>query len=79
MGQDEKKEDKVMAEDRRKNTDLSKERCDIRTWSDSCRRDEYTSASEKYLCASCGKIMGLEHEMHHEHFPHLSGDKDNMS
>ena len=55
------------------------EGCDIRVWCDSCRRSEYTTEGEKYLCAACGKIVGLEREMHHEHFPHLSGDKDSMS
>jgi len=53
--------------------------CDIRVWCQSCQRSEYTQSGEKYLCASCGKIMDLKHEMHHEHFPHLSGDKDDLS
>ena len=53
--------------------------CDIRVWCPSCQRNAYTKSEEKYLCATCGKIMELRHEMHHEHFPHLSGDKDEMS
>ena len=56
----------------------SEDRCDIRVWADSCQREEYGSRSDKYLCASCGTIKLLDHEMHHEHFPHLSGDKDTL-
>lgn len=52
--------------------------CDIKVWCDSCHRSEYTTTADKYLCSSCGKIAVLDHEMHHEHFPHLSGDKDTM-
>jgi hypothetical protein len=55
------------------------ERCDIKVWCASCRRSEFTSKSDKYLCTACGKIMVLDHEVHHEHFPHISGDKDNLS
>ncbi|TGU71685.1 hypothetical protein E4633_15380 [Geomonas terrae] len=53
--------------------------CDVRVWSPSCQRNVYSNDSEKYLCASCGTIPDLKHEMHHEHFPHLSGDTDDMS
>jgi hypothetical protein len=69
-----------MTDDREKrNIETDRHDCDIKVWSDSCRRDEFTSNSDKYLCASCGKISVLDHEMHHEHFPHMSGDKDNLS
>ena len=63
----------------KRNMATGKQDCDIKVWSDSCRRDEYTTNTDKYLCASCGKIEVIDHEMHHEHFPHLSGDTDNMS
>lgn len=53
--------------------------CDIRVWDESCRRSEYTSDSDKYLCAACGKIPAINREVHHEHFPHLVGDEDEMS
>ena len=53
--------------------------CDIRVWDDSCRRSEYTSEGDKFLCAACGKIPVLHREIHHEHFPHLSGDESEMS
>ena len=53
--------------------------CDIRVWDDSCRRSEYKSEGDKYLCAACGKIPLLHHEVHHEHFPHMCGDEDDMS
>ena len=55
------------------------EGCQIRVWCEACRRSDYTSEGEKYLCNSCGKIMVLDHEVRHEPFPHLSGDEDNMS
>jgi len=61
-----------------KSQKADEDRCDIKVWADSCQRSEYTSKSDKYLCASCGTIRELDHEMHHEHFPHLSGDKDSM-
>ena len=53
--------------------------CDVRVWCESCQRSEYTAQGDKYLCTTCGKIAGLEREVHHEHFPHLSGDVDKMS
>ena len=56
----------------------SEERCDIKIWSDACRRSDYTSSSDKYLCVACGKIPGLDHEVHHEIYPHVSGDEDNL-
>jgi hypothetical protein len=54
------------------------DKCDIRVWADSCQRSEFNTKSDQYLCATCGTIKELDHEMHHEHFPHLSGDKDNL-
>jgi Zn finger protein HypA/HybF involved in hydrogenase expression len=60
-------------------TGAALESCDIRVWCESCQRSEYKTEGEKYLCASCGKILSLDHEVHHEPFPHLSGDKDNLS
>ena len=54
------------------------ERCDIRVWCEECRRSEYTTSGEKYLCSSCGKILDLTHEVHHEIFPHVVGDKDGL-
>jgi hypothetical protein len=66
-----------MTDERQKDLpESSEERCDIKVWCDACKRSEYTTSTDKYLCATCGKIMVLDHEMHHEHFPHLSGDKD---
>lgn len=53
--------------------------CDIRVWCEECKRSEYTTQGEKYMCATCGRIMDLGHEVHHEIFPHVSGDKDNLS
>ena len=53
--------------------------CDIKVWSASCERSEYANEGGKYLCATCGKIAGLDHEVHHEVFPHVCGDEDNLS
>ena len=55
------------------------EGCDIKVWCEACQRSEYASDGEKYLCASGGKILVLDHEVHHEIFPHISGDDDNLS
>jgi len=60
-------------------TGTSGEGCDIRVWCQSCQRSDYKTEGEKYLCASCGKVMGLNHEVRHEGFPHISGDDDNLS
>jgi len=53
--------------------------CDIRVWSGACERREYATEGDQYLCATCGSIAGLNHEVHHEVFPHISGDDDNLS
>lgn len=53
--------------------------CDIRIWCEECQRGDYTTMGEKYLCAGCGRILNLDHEVHHEIFPHVTGDKDHLS
>jgi len=53
--------------------------CDVRVWSATCEHSEFTNVGDKYLCAACGNIVGLTHEVHHEVFPHVSGDDDNLS
>ncbi len=53
------------------------ESCDTRIWCEECKRSDYTTEGEKYLCVSCGKLLNKgEHEVHHEVFPHVVGDKD---
>lgn len=47
--------------------------CDHKSWSPSCRHSENQTGGDKYLCATCGKEITLDHEIHHEHFPHISG------
>jgi len=59
--------------------DTSEEGCDIRIWSGDCRHSDYRTYGEKYLCNSCGKILVLDHEVHHEIFPHVVGDTDLLS
>ena len=66
-------------QDNRTLTDLYGPDCEVRVWSADCQHSEYTAEGDKYLCASCGTIVGLNHEVHHEHFPHISGDEDNLS
>ena len=53
--------------------------CDVRVWCAACERSDYKTEGDKYLCATCGKIVGLTHEVHHEVFPHVSGDEENLS
>ncbi|SNB47356.1 hypothetical protein [Geobacter sp. DSM 9736] len=55
------------------------ESCDTRIWCEECKRSDYTDSGDKYLCNGCGKIINLDHEVHHEIFPHISGDTENMS
>ena len=52
--------------------------CDIRVWSKECERSDYATVEDKYLCAVCGKIPDLDHEVRHDIFPHVSGDTDKM-
>lgn len=59
--------------------ETSEKGCDIRIWCQECQQSEYVTSGEKYLCAYCGKIMALDHEVRHEIFPHVSGDYDNLS
>lgn len=54
------------------------DRCDIKTWSGDCLQTSYPSDGEKYLCASCGTISHLDHEVAHDGFPYISGDYDRL-
>jgi hypothetical protein len=54
-------------------------KCEVRIWCPDCERSEYTTKGEKYLCVACGKVMESNHEVHHEIFPHVSGDKDHLA
>ncbi len=56
----------------------SPERCDIKVWSGQCGESTKTGENT-YLCNVCGTIHDLNHEMHHEGFPYISGDTDNLS
>lgn len=51
--------------------------CDVRVWSGACHHAT-SDDSEKYLCSACEAIAGLDHEVRHEIFPHVSGDYDRM-
>lgn len=55
------------------------EGCDVRVWCNECKRSEYVTSGDKYLCSYCGKILDLDHEVRHEIFPHVSGDYDKLS
>ena len=53
------------------------EGCDSRVWSGDCQHSD-TNKGNEYLCVSCGKIPGLDHQVNHEIFPYVSGDYDNL-
>ncbi len=55
-----------------------KKSCDIKIWCKECERSEYTRLGDKYLCASCGKIINLDHEVNHDIYPHITGDTDKL-
>lgn len=56
------------------------EACDVKIWCEACQVSDYTIDEESsYWCVSCGKLLNLDHEVHHEIFPHVSGDTDNLS
>jgi hypothetical protein len=65
--------------DQRKVTELSRPECDIRVWSAACTHSDYKTEGDRHLCASCGTIVSLNHEVRHVPFPHISGDDDNLS
>jgi hypothetical protein len=69
-----------MTEDRRKYQRSAQAGggCDVRVWSGSCEQNEVEGGVKTYLCASCGTIPNLNHEVHHEMFPHVCGDEDNL-
>jgi len=52
---------------------------DSRIWCEECKKSDYTTVGDKYLCTSCGKSLHLNHEVHHEIFPHVVGDTGNLS
>jgi hypothetical protein len=54
------------------------ERCDTRVWSGECSHSSDVSGKKENLCVTCGTIHKLDHEVHHEEFPHVSGDTDNL-
>jgi len=58
---------------------VDKDGCDTKVWSRSCPHPTATVAGEKYLCDVCGIIVGMDHEIRHEGFPHLSGDYTKLS
>ncbi|KAF0219463.1 MAG: hypothetical protein FD174_1923 [Geobacteraceae bacterium] len=60
-------------------TESPEDRCDTKVWSGECQHGDYATSGEKYLCTLCGTIRNLDHEVHHEIFPHVSGDTDNLS
>ncbi len=51
------------------------EHCDTKIWSGECRHE----GANEYLCTACGTIVNLDHEVRHEVFPYVSGDKDILS
>ena len=59
--------------------ETGEERCDIKIWSGACGKSDATNPGEKYLCAICGEIPNLDHEMRHDTFPYIVGDKDFLS
>ncbi|BCS53547.1 hypothetical protein [Geobacter sp. SVR] len=54
--------------------DQPEQNCDVSIWCEECQQGEYTTSEDKYLCAACGKILGMNHEVRHEIFPHVAGD-----
>jgi hypothetical protein len=52
--------------------------CDIRVWSGACEHGADDDSPETYLCQFCATIPGLDHEVRHELFPHVSGDYERM-
>ena len=60
-------------------TELPPERCDTKIWSGECGHGDVKKSGNEYLCTTCGTIRNLDHEVRHEVFPYVSGDKDSLS
>ena len=56
-----------------------KGRCDIRVWSGACEHETSGDSGEKYLCAVCETVAGMDHEVKHDIFPYVSGDYKSLS
>ena len=55
------------------------DRCDVKVRSGDCKHGTTSTDRGKYLCTTCGTLFNLDHEVHHEIFPHVSGDSDMLS
>lgn len=54
------------------------DRCDTRVWSGKCGHEPTGEDDDPYLCAYCGTIEQLDHEVGHEIFPHIKGATDSL-
>jgi hypothetical protein len=50
--------------------------CDIRIWCEECQRCDYTTEGDKYHCASCGKLLHPDPDMHQANFTIATDEKD---
>jgi len=73
-----RKEVTIMRSYREVESGGDKEGCDIRIWSGSCEHVTEMEGSDTYLCDTCGVIEGLDHEVRHDGYPHVSGDYDSL-
>jgi rRNA maturation endonuclease Nob1 len=55
------------------------ESCDIRIWCDQCQLCDYTTTGDKYICASCGKDLQLDLNVHQANFTVVTDDEDQQS
>jgi hypothetical protein len=53
--------------------------CDIRIWCEECQLCDYTTVGDKYFCASCGKLLHLDREVHQAKFTIIDDDKEQPS
>ena len=53
--------------------------CDIRIWCEECQRCDYTTDGEKYICASCGKLLQIDRKVHQANFTVITDDKEQPS
>ena len=53
--------------------------CDLRIWCEECQRCDYITKGDKYYCASCGKLLLPDPNMHIANFTIVTDDKDESS
>ena len=50
--------------------------CDIRIWCEECQLCDYTTDGDSYVCASCGKNLQIDRDVHQANFSVITDDQE---